>query len=82
MAFSEEKVVGAPSKMLGTAFFEVEVLGGKKLSKRASMSETYAFSCAMVRSSALASTLLRASVAADPLTRQNLVGELGTLEEM
>ncbi len=57
MAFSEEKVVGVWSKMLGTvtaAFLEVDVSGGRKLSKTESMSETYAFLYAMASSSACA----------------------------
>ena len=34
MAFSEVKVVGAPLKMLGMAFFEIDGFGGKKLLKK------------------------------------------------
>ena len=82
IAFSEVKVVGAPLKMLGMAFLDVDAFGGKKLLKKEFTSETYTFLCAMVRSSARASSLVRARVAADPLTRQNFDGELGALEEM
>ena len=81
MAFSEEKVVGAPSKMLGTAFFEVEVFG-TKWSKKESMLEIYTFLWAMDRSSARASSLVRVRVASASLTLRNLDGELGALEDM
>ena len=64
MAFSEVKVFGAPLKMLGMAFFEVDAFGGKKSSKKEFTSETYTFLCDMVRSSARASSLVRARVAA------------------